>query len=121
MDQYCRPLSHFFKKGKVIEMSKKCNPPCMRTASHDGRGHRIMVSLPGNEKFPIPHTPHPQCSTCAEEDRDAKFSGGKGVSYGSNIAGGFSSGDGTKTKNPMTGKVEDSNSGWSFNWTTLLG
>jgi hypothetical protein len=28
-----------------------------------------MVSLPGNEKFPIPITPHPQCSTCAAEDR----------------------------------------------------
>lgn len=41
----------------------------MRTASHEGRGHRIMVSQPGNEKFPIPHTPHPQCPSCAEEDR----------------------------------------------------
>jgi hypothetical protein len=27
-----------------------------------------MVSLPGNEEFPIPHTPHPQCPSCAEED-----------------------------------------------------
>jgi hypothetical protein len=30
-----------------------------------------MVSQPGNLKFPIPGTPHPQCSECAREEYEA--------------------------------------------------
>lgn len=45
-----------------------CDPKCHKTASLDGPGgNRIMVSQPGNPKFP-PHTPHPQCQECAEEE-----------------------------------------------------
>jgi len=46
-----------------------CNPKCQKTASLAGpRGPRLMVSQPGNPKFPIPHTPHPQCPECAKEE-----------------------------------------------------
>ena len=45
-----------------------CSPKCMKTASTDGRGHRIMVNVAGNEKFPIPHTPHSQCPECEKAD-----------------------------------------------------
>lgn len=46
-----------------------CSPGCKKTASLAGpRGPRIMISEPGNTKFPIPHTAHPQCKSCQEEE-----------------------------------------------------
>jgi len=45
-----------------------CEPKCLKTASHDGVGHRIMISVQGNPKFPIDHTPHPQCPECVKEE-----------------------------------------------------
>jgi hypothetical protein len=47
---------------------EKCKPGCVKTASTDCAGHRIMLSEPGNSKFPIAHTPHPQCGPCALQD-----------------------------------------------------
>ena len=45
-----------------------CFPKCLKTASLSGPGgHRIMINPVGNEKFPIPHTPHPQCAPCAAD------------------------------------------------------
>jgi len=49
-----------------------CEPGCKKTASLAGpRGPRIMISQPGNPKFPIPHTPHPQCQSCQQEEKKA--------------------------------------------------
>ena len=48
----------------------KCNPHCAFTASHDGMGRRIMISMPGNSKFSIPHTVHPQCESCASDEME---------------------------------------------------
>jgi len=46
-----------------------CQPPCKKTASLAGpHGPRIMVSEPGNKKYPVPYSPHPQCKSCAEEE-----------------------------------------------------
>lgn len=46
-----------------------CLPKCKKTASLAGHGgRRIMISEPGNEKFPIPFTAHEQCKSCAEEE-----------------------------------------------------
>lgn len=45
-----------------------CNPKCLKTASTDGHGRRIMVNEFGNLKYPIAHTPHPQCPECAKEE-----------------------------------------------------
>lgn len=45
-----------------------CIPPCKKTASLAGtNGPRVMVSEPGNLKYPVPHTVHPQCLSCQEE------------------------------------------------------
>ena len=49
-----------------------CKPPCQKTASLAGKnGPRIMVSEPGNKKYPVPFTPHPQCQSCQEEEAEA--------------------------------------------------
>ncbi len=51
-----------------------CNPKCLKTASLDNAGHRIMVSVAGNKKYPTAHTTHPQCSDCiVEELEEAKL------------------------------------------------
>lgn len=44
-----------------------CQSECMLTASLSNDGRRIMISMPGNEKFPEYHTVHPQCWSCVEE------------------------------------------------------
>ena len=45
-----------------------CGPnSCMKTASTDGQGHSIMISVEGNKLYPVPHTPHAQCTSCALE------------------------------------------------------
>ena len=44
-----------------------CFPKCMKTASTDSSGQRIMVSQGGNAKFPA-DTPHPRCPECAKEE-----------------------------------------------------
>lgn len=49
-----------------------CDPKCQKTASLAGpHGPRLMVSEPGNLKYPVPHTVHPQCASCQEEERKA--------------------------------------------------
>ncbi len=49
-----------------------CTPKCSKTASLAGPGGpRIMISEPGNLKYPMPHTPHPQCKECQEEEAKA--------------------------------------------------
>ena len=51
-----------------------CFPKCLKTASHDNQGHRIMVSVAGNKKYPVPNTTHPQCESCmADEIEHAKL------------------------------------------------
>lgn len=45
-----------------------CSPKCMKSASTDGHGRRIMISVAGNEKFPTPHTCHIQCPSCEKAD-----------------------------------------------------
>lgn len=46
-----------------------CEPKCKKTASIvNPRGPRLMVSEPGNLKYPIPHTVHPQCESCQQEE-----------------------------------------------------
>ena len=45
-----------------------CEKKCWKTASLDGAGHRVMISVEGNPKFPIGHTPHPQCDECVKEE-----------------------------------------------------
>jgi len=45
-----------------------CTPKCQKTAMYDGSGHRVMISVQGNTKFPINHTPHPQCPECVKEE-----------------------------------------------------
>lgn len=49
-------------------MEKGCGSKCHKTSSVDSTGHRIMVSVAGNEKFPIPHTPHSQCPSCEKSE-----------------------------------------------------
>jgi len=44
-----------------------CTPRCKKTASLDGK-RRIMVSEPGNRKYPIPFTCHRQCDECVKEE-----------------------------------------------------
>jgi hypothetical protein len=46
-----------------------CSPKCKKTASLDN-GRRVMVSEPGNPKYPIPFTPHPQCEQCRRDEWD---------------------------------------------------
>lgn len=49
-----------------------CDPKCHKTASLDGPGgNRIMISQPGNKKFPIPYSPHPQCEQCSREEYES--------------------------------------------------
>lgn len=43
-----------------------CLPKCWKTASLEN-GKRVMISAPGNSKFPS-HTKHPQCPECAAEE-----------------------------------------------------
>jgi hypothetical protein len=44
-----------------------CLPGCIKTTalSELSGGSRIMISQPGNKKYPEAHTPHPQCKDCA--------------------------------------------------------
>jgi hypothetical protein len=47
-----------------------CNPliKCAFTAALDGNGRRVMISMADNKKYPIPHTVHPRCDSCADEE-----------------------------------------------------
>jgi len=50
-------------------MGKSCENKCLYTASVDGPGgKRLMISVAGNKKFPIAHTLHPRCDSCAEAE-----------------------------------------------------
>lgn len=50
-----------------------CRPACWKTACYEN-GKRLMISAPGNPKFPISHTKHGQCPECiAEELEEAKL------------------------------------------------
>lgn len=48
-------------------MTMSCKPACWKTACLEN-GKRVMISAPGNSKFPIAHTKHPQCPECAAEE-----------------------------------------------------
>ena len=47
-----------------------CFPECLKTASVDCQGRRLMLSTQGNKQFPEAHSLHPQCEACAKEEAD---------------------------------------------------
>lgn len=45
-----------------------CSPKCFFTATLDSSGRRLMITAPGNKKFPTPDFLHPRCPECAAEE-----------------------------------------------------